>query len=156
MGRRLTTESFIEKAKEIHGDKYDYSKVNYVNSRTNICIICPKHGEFWQRPDLHLDKHGCPLCGFESTADYNRLNTDEFIKKAREIHGDKYDYSKVDYKDSKTKVCIICPEHGEFWQKPNDHLSRKFGCHKCGWIKEGLNLRKGSTKQVINKYIAEK
>ena len=55
------TENFINKAKKIHGDKYDYSKVEYVNNHTKVCVICPKHGEFWQRPKPHLSKHGCPI-----------------------------------------------------------------------------------------------
>lgn len=142
---KLTTKEFIKKAKEIHGNKYDYSKVEYTNSRTKVCIICPKHGEFWQKAGTHLEGHGCPLCGNENTTKSKKLDTQKFIEKAKKVHGDKYDYSKVNYINSKTKVCIICPEHGEFWMKPNDHLSRKYGCHKCGWINEGMKLRK--TKQ---------
>ena len=124
--KKLTTEEFIEKACKIHGNKYDYSKVKYVNSETKVCIICPKHGEFYQTPHSHLTGEGCPKC-----CKTLKTTTKEFIKKAREIHGDKYDYSKVEYKNNKTPVCIICPEHGEFWQAPNNHLSQKQGCPKC-------------------------
>lgn len=123
--RRLTTESFIEKAKEIHGDKYDYSKVDYVNSQTKVCIICPKHGEFWQKPNDHLNGKGCRKC-----VNNTPLTTDVFIKRAKKVHGDKYNYSKVNYVNANEKVCIICPIHGEFWQKPYDHLIKK-GCPKC-------------------------
>ena len=112
--RKLTTYEFIEKAKKVHGDKYDYSKVEYVNSRTKICIICPQHGEFWQTPNAHLMKEGCPKCKGENVSKVNRRTTNEFIEKAKKVHGDKYDYSKVDYKNNSTKVCIICPIHGEF------------------------------------------
>lgn len=120
---RNTTEEFIEKAKKIHGDKYDYSKVEYVNNKTKVCIICPIHGEFWQTPNNHY-KYGCHKC-----IGMNKTNS-EFINDAKLVHGDRYDYSKVEYKDSRTKVCIICPKHGEFWQTPKDHLKGN-GCPKC-------------------------
>lgn len=127
---------FVNKAAKIHNNKYDYSKVDYVDMKTKVCIICPEHGEFWQTPDAHLRGHECPLCSHRSF----KYTKDEFIKKAREIHENKYDYSKVDYKDSNTKVCIICPEHGEFWQTPAHHL-KGHGCKKCGdkttWEKRG-------------------
>ena len=104
------TEEFIKKAKEVHGDKYDYSKVEYKKAIEKICIICPEHGEFWQIPTNHLKGCGCPSCGGNK-----KYTLEIFIKKAREVHGDKYDYSKVDYKKASEKVCIICPKHGEFW-----------------------------------------
>lgn len=125
----MTTEEFIKKARKVHGDKYDYSKVEYVNTATKVCIICPVHGEFWQTPNCHLSGCGCPTC---SRKNYHRekYSTEEFIEKARKIHGNKYDYSKVDYVNNHTKVCLICPEHGEFWQEPKDHLKGR-GCPKC-------------------------
>ena len=126
----IDTKSFIEKAKSIHGDKYDYSKVEYVNSHTKVCIICPKHGEFWQLATNHLRGKGCSKCKNESTSKRQVSSKDEFITKARKVHGDKYDYSKVEYINSQTKVCIICPIHGEFWQSPNPHLRGK-GCGLC-------------------------
>ena len=124
---RLTTEQFIEKAKEVHGDKYDYSKVEYINYETNVCIICPKHGEFWQTPVNHILGHDCPKCKGRG------LNTEEIIEKFKEVHGDKYDYSKVEFTKMHEKVCIICPEHGEFWQTTSKHLIGR-GCPKCGKI----------------------
>ena len=123
-----TKEWFINESKKIHGDKYDYSKVDYVNNSTNVCIVCPEHGEFWQIPFNHIHGAGCPLCGKRRKV-YTR---DEFIEVAEKIHGDKYDYSKVDYVNNKTKVCIICPEHGEFWQKPINHIIQKQSCPVCG------------------------
>ena len=120
---------FIEKARQIHNDKYDYSKVNYVNSRTKVCIICPEHGEFWQTPHNHLKGYGCAECGKEKSH-LPKITTEDFIAKSKEIHGNKYDYSKVCYKTSDTKVCIICPEHGEFWQSPSNHMNGS-GCPKC-------------------------
>ena len=128
--RKLTTEEFIERAKKVHGDKYDYSKTEYANNYTKVCIICPEHGEFWQTPNCHLDGQGCPKCGIKKRSVNKTLTTEEFIKKAMDIHGDKYDYSKVQYLNNRTKVCIICPEHGEFWQTPHNHLKGN-GCPKC-------------------------
>ena len=125
-----TTDSFIERAKKVHGDKYDYSKVEYKGKDMNVCIICPKHGEFWQTPHNHLIGAGCPKCKNEYISKKYSDTTETFIEKARKVHGDKYDYSKVNYINSQTKVCIICPEHGEFWQRPNNHLNG-WGCSKC-------------------------
>ena len=125
-----TTDEFIAKAKKIHGDKYDYSKVKYVDAKSKVCVVCPEHGEFWQTPDSHLSGCGCPKCANKNKGEYRRSSKKDFIKKAKEIHGDKYDYSKVEYVNAKTKVCIICPNHGEFWQTPNNHL-RGHGCPKC-------------------------
>lgn len=127
----MTTEEFIKIAKEVHGDKYDYSKVEYKNDKSKVCIICPVHGEFWQRPSHHLSGHECTKCGREKIwAKRGRMSTDEWVEKAKKVHGDKYDYSKVEYIDADAKVCIICPEHGEFWQKPSNHLSGR-GCNMC-------------------------
>lgn len=124
--RKRTTEEFIQKAKEIHGDKYDYSKVNYINTDTKVCIICPEHGEFWQTPYHHLCSKGCNICSGKT-----QKTTKQFIEEARKIHGDKYDYSKVEYVNAYTKICIICPIHGEFRQTPHMHLQGK-RCRKCG------------------------
>ena len=129
--KKLKNETFIEKARKVHGDKYDYSKVDYINNRTPVIIICPKHGEFKQIPKTHLKGHGCRKCTLEWLSKRYISNKDEFIKKARKVHGDKYDYSKVEYNGDKKEVCIICPEHGEFWQTPNSHL-RGHGCYECG------------------------
>ena len=188
----MNRDEFILKSKIAHGDKYDYSKVEYKNNRTKVCIICPKHGEFWQTPTHHLSGHGCKKCATESLwktkrkkvsfDDFKRRvedkfgniydfskshftdmhgyievgyngkffkttptkllaskkpikhnfveNKEDFVYKAKKIFSNKYDYSKVEYKDSHTKVCIICPKHGEFWQTPNEHLTGH-QCHKC-------------------------
>ena len=150
MIKNLTTEQFIEKARKVHGDKYDYSKVEYVNNHTKVCIICPEHGEFWQTPNAHLNGQGCPICGCKKVWDTRgRITTEQFIEKARKVHGDKYDYSKVEYINAKTNVCIICPEHGEFWQTPSGHLQKK-ECPKCG-LKKSSSSRRFTVKQFIEK-----
>jgi len=128
--KRLSLSDFIKKANEVHKGKYDYSKVKYVNAITKVCIICHKHDEFWQSPSAHLQGQGCPTCANESNGERCRLSLSDFIKKANEVHKDKYDYSKVNYVNAQTKIYINCPEHGEFWQTPNKHLQGK-GCPKC-------------------------
>ena len=129
---KITTEDFITKAKEVHGDKYDYSNVEYVNTNVKVCIICPEHGEFCQSPHGHLRGRGCPKCGANKSRKSRTSNTEIFIEKARKIHGDKYDYSKINYINKCTKVCIVCPEHGEFWQTPGSHTNTGNGCPLCG------------------------
>jgi Zn ribbon nucleic-acid-binding protein len=125
---RMTTEDFIQKAKAIHGDRYDYSKVEYVDNKKEVCIICREHGEFWQRPKNHLSGYGCPICSGRK-----KMRTIDFIKRAKQVHGNRYDYSKVEYKGNAEEVCIICPEHGEFWQRAGIHL-KGAGCKQCGFI----------------------
>lgn len=135
MSKKSTTEEFIEKARAVHGDKYDYSKVEYKGNKIKVCIICPIHGEFWQRPNDHLSGYGCKLCANFENGERCKSNIDEFIKKAEQIHTGKYDYSKVEYINNHTKVCIICPIHGEFWQIPNLHLLGH-GCPYCANCKK--------------------
>ena len=88
---KLTTEEFIKKAKAVHGDKYDYSKVEYVTNRTKVCIVCPEHGEFLQRPSDHINGHECPQCGKEKNKKSRSKNIAQFVEEARKVHGDKYD-----------------------------------------------------------------
>ena len=148
---KMTKEQFVKRAKEVHGNKYDYSKVEYNTTNDKVCIICPEHGEFWQRATSHINKsNGCPKCHPNA-----KKTTEEFIKKAKEIHGDKYDYSKVEYINNLTPVCIVCPEHGEFWQRPNSHISRKQGCPKCAESKLEEWLRNKLINENIN-FIGQK
>ena len=127
--KRLGSKDFISNAKEIYGDKYDYSKVDYINNKTPITITCPIHGEFNQFPYNHILR-GCPKCGLKNMKDKKTKNLDNFIKDSIKIHGDKYDYSKVNYEGSNTPVEIICSRHGEFLQTPSNHLIGS-GCQKC-------------------------
>lgn len=145
----INTPLFIEKARRVHGDKYDYSKVEYVKANLKVCIICPEHGDYWQTPNEHINGGcGCPICARSRIANSRTLSTEEFITKARDVHGDKYDYSKVEYIKSSKKVCIICPEHGEFWQTPNSHLSRGNGCPFCGHIRTANSKMLSSTEFI--------
>lgn len=131
MAKAKTKEWFINKALEIHGDKYNYSKVEYVNSSTKVCILCPEHGEFWQTPSNHLKGKGCKQCAISQIAKSKRLSLTSFVEKSYKVHGGKYNYSKVEYQNNSTKVLIICPIHGEFWQTPAAHIKGQ-GCPKCG------------------------
>lgn len=197
MKKSKTNEQFVDQAKNVHGNKYIYDKTNYVNKRSKVCITCPKHGDFWQNAQSHLNGCGCKECmkerfrmtydvflsrannihnnkydyslitkenfkgatslieiicpihgvfrqkvenhlhgqGCKKCADnllsvYKSDTKDEFIKKAKAVHDDKYDYIKVKYINQGTNVCIICKKHGEFWQRPNHHLSG-VGCPSC-------------------------
>ena len=125
------TEQFIEAAEKIHGKKYDYSLSSYESGNTKIKIICPIHGIFEQRPSDHIRGQGCPKCGLRKANNNRRFTKEQFIEAAEKVHGKKYDYSMVDYKNSSTKVKIICPIHGIFEQRPSDHM-RGQGCPKCG------------------------
>ena len=132
MPKRITTAQFIEKAKLIHGDIYDYSNVVYENSYTKVKIGCGIHGEFEQTPNSHLSKKGCFECGKDSMANKQTLTTAQFIEKAKLKHGDKYDYSNVVYENNSTKVKIICKEHEvEFEQTSKNHIKNHQGCFKC-------------------------
>ena len=139
---RYTTEEFIEMAKTKHGDYYDYSKVDYTLGTIPVVIICPKHGDFQQRPRDHLREHGCRKCAIEKNALSHRKTKEQFIKDAIAKHGNKYDYSKVDHKNCHTKVIIICPKHGEFKQDPTSHIHAGCGCNACGNEQIALSQRK--------------
>ena len=125
--RRGNVENFLKKAKEKYGDKYDYSKFDYITIGTKGIIICPEHGEFEATPASHLSStFGCSDCGYK----HQTLSKEEFIKRANKIHN-KYDYSKFDYVTLQIKGIIICPSHGEFSITPYQHLYNVFGCKSC-------------------------
>ncbi len=147
-----TTEEFIERAKKVHGDKYDYSKVKYVNEKTPVIIICSIHGEFEKTPEKHLRGQGCQMCSRVA-----KLTNEIFIKRSKKVHSNKYDYSKVECKGTDDKVCIICPEHGEFWQSPHSHMTGVGcpACHEENHINETKLfdfIRESYGDEVINQY----
>ena len=202
MSHRKTTEEFVTEANIIHNGKYDYSKVEYVRAHSKVCIICQKHGEFWQEPNQHLKGYGCPKCSgkyqwttnewikeaskrnnsfytYEKTHYINKstkvivtcpihgdfkiipydhlcghgcpkcsekyhYTTNEWIEKANNVHCGKYDYSKTKYVNSTSKICIICPKHGEFSQNPSHHLSG-VGCPMCG----NVSRLENKTKEIL-------
>lgn len=141
------TAEFINKAINVHGDKFNYTKVEYKGSHSKVCIICPEHGEFKQTPTNHLSGNGCADCAAKYFRGKYRLTTLEtFVKQAEDIHQGKYDYSKVEWKNTRTPITIICPIHGEFSQIPQNHIRNRCGCRKCG---------REITKSKLSKYNTE-
>lgn len=135
---------FIKRAKKVHGDRYDYNLVNYINNRTNVKIICEEHGVFKQIPFIHTGKQksGCRKCLIE----FQTKTNDNFIESAIKVHEDEYDYSLVDYKNNKIKVNIICKDHGNFKLTYREHITNKQKCPYC-------NGSKRNTEQFIKKCI---
>lgn len=129
----FTTEYFIERASDVHKGKYKYDEVAYKNNYTKVRITCPNHGIFLQSPVKHLQGQGCPKCGRELSNSKQTRIQDEFIKKCNEIHNYKYLYDKAIYINAKSKICITCPTHGDFWQIADNHLCGH-GCPLCGNI----------------------
>lgn len=132
MPKKQTKEEFIEKAIKLHGDKFKYNLVNYINSKTKIIIVCKKHGEFTQRPNDHLTGYGCKKCQYEKTSKLNKFTDNIFIEKAKNINNNDnaYDYSLVKYDGYDKKVTIKCRKHGIFKQSPHSHL-KGAGCPSC-------------------------
>ena len=146
--QKKSKEQFILDAKQIHGDKYDYSKVDYINCNTKILITCEFHEDFLQTPDSHLSGNGCKKCGVKLSQSSRTKTTEQFLIDAKQIHGDKYDYSKVNYINDSTKIEIICKIHGSYIQVPSDHIQKR-GCKKCGIILRSISNTK-SQEEFIN------
>ena len=161
--------SFIIRANQFHGNKYNYSKFNYVNAKTKSIIICPEHGEFLQKPDHHLRKNaiGCPGCVVENKVliannlnfkipKREQLSFENFKTRAIEKFGSKFFYHKEDYIQlTGNKIRIICPDHGEFLSDPRNHLISSNGCSKCGKQKASKAMTTtydNFLNQVNNKY----
>lgn len=145
--RRLTTEEFIEKAKEIHGDKYSYTKSEYVKSNVKVCITCNSCGYvFWQTPNDHLNGKGCPSCSHKLP-----LNRERFVELAIQTHGNKYSYERTICDGWKKKVIITCPIHGDFLQSPSNHISNKHGCPQCA-KETNDDLKRLNSEEVIDRF----
>lgn len=132
MPKQMTATTFAQRATEIHGDKFNYSLVEYINSRTPVKIICPQHGVIEQLPRRHLhSKFGCKPCAINTRFSYKRLTQVEFIERATRVHGDQYDYSLAVYTHGKALVDIICQIHGAFHQQAGTHIYYGSGCPEC-------------------------
>lgn len=132
----LTTEEYLNKIPKKHRDKFDYSKLNYIDSSKKIEIICPKHGSFWQRPSDHRRGFGCSLC-----SNKKRHTTKSFIQLAQKIHGTRYDYSEVIYVSMNKQIRLICPKHGNFDMIPNWHVhGSQIGCSLCRMSKGEVSI----------------
>jgi len=139
------TDNFIKKSYLLHNNRYDYSLVEYIKSSEKVNIICPLHGKFQQTPNNHLKGQGCKKC----VIDNQKSNTIDFIKKSIKIHGDKFIYNYVDYKNAKVDVIIICPIHGMFQQTPNNHLNGS-GCSKCSLIDKNIKQQSNTIDFIQN------
>ena len=131
MSKRLTTEDFITKANHVHSGHYDYSKTHYTRNCERVTIICPIHGEFTQIAASHLKGSGCSRCADNQMAQTKSYSREEILVKARMIHGDRFDYSKVQFVSTLDPVVITCRRHGDFLQTLNNHIHQKSGCRKC-------------------------
>ena len=126
----MSLKTFLARAAGVHGDRYDYSKVQLRGVGVKVKILCPSHKEFEQSPSNHLRGVGCPKCGVQKQAEARRGSVEEFISKAKICHGDAYNYTQVEYRTSGEKVEITCKKHGNFWQTPDNHLQGN-GCPRC-------------------------
>ena len=127
-------ERFVRISNEVHKGKYGYSEVEFYNSlREKVSIVCPVHGEFKQSAQDHMKGKGCLQCAGSAP-----LTKEDFVRRSRLVHGDKYDYSEAEYRGNKNKVKIICPDHGEFWQKAGHHMDGFVGCKDC--VHEGSSM----------------
>lgn len=159
---RLSTDEYISMARAVHGERYDYGRVEYMNSKTNVTIVCRVHGSFQQEAGVHLRGHGCSRCG-----NAHSPTTEEWIRRARAVHGERYDYSSSEYSGSKADIVITCYEHGEFKQRPVNHVNRGHGCPRCSerhkptteeWIRraraihgERYDIRGSSTSTIARR-----
>lgn len=144
MGKKLTTEVFIKRAEKVHGDRYEYSLVEYKNNCTKVKIVCKEHGLFEQRPEKHMKGHGCNECSSKKLSVKFSKDTKEFIQQANRIHNYFYDYSLVEYKNNYTKVSILCPKHGIFQQEAKSHLNGNI-CKKCSFEKQSISKNMGKS-----------
>ena len=147
-GKNLSLNEFISKCDKIHNKKYNYSLVTTSKSKTKIKIICPIHGIFEQETTQHLSNHGCYQCKLND----KKKPKEVFITESIIKHNNKYDYSLVDYVDSKSKVKIVCPIHGEFEQTPNMHL-RGQGCRLCGYDYVSLKHKNNVHSFSLNNWL---
>lgn len=127
----MTGSDWVARAKSIHKGRYDYSKVDYVNSTSKVIITCSEHGDFEQQANSHMRGRGCPDCWGRRRGESQRLDTDIFLRKAKNAHGSTYDYTNTKYENSSKKLVINCKKHGEFLQLPSHHMNGH-GCPYCG------------------------
>ena len=147
---RLTTAEVVKDFKKIYGGIYDFSKVNYKSAMIPVKILCPKHGEFEKKPNELKNGHGCPNCGNESSGKSSIIPIEEVLLTFNNVHGSKYDYTKIKYKNGTTPIKIICSKHGPFYQTPKAHKIGR-GCGECGKL-SSINNRKKKQKDIISQF----
>lgn len=149
--KKLTTEEFIEKANKIHNNKYDYSQVKYVNSRTKVCITCPQHNQFWQLANSHLQGQGCPKCSEITKNNKLKVDKETLLNKFNLLYNGKYEYNLDNMNTLHDKIKIKCSKHGWFYQRAIHHLNR----HECPLCKQGVrNTLQKSLLLGQKKYMA--
>lgn len=148
MAKRLTQEEFIMKAKYIHGDRYDYSKSEYINSIDKVTITCLSHGDFKQAPNKHLQGRGCRSCAYEIVSECSSIPFSQFEMAAREKYGDRFQYDESSYSDMGSKTLIMCPAHGWINVTAYAHLTSKMGCRKCGQMLTGSKNSYGTDEFI--------
>ena len=136
-------QKWLNKVKKIHGEKYDYSKVEFTNVKKHVTIICKTHGPFLQTPDSHGEGQDCIKCVHELFSIQRTKTLEQFIDEAKNVHGDIYKYDNVDYKITTEKVLITCELHGDFPQTPDSHLAGH-GCPRC------FNKNEGRLAIILN------
>ena len=139
MPKIVTSEEYLSRARAVHGDKYNYVTSTLSSANKPSTILCLLHGAFQQRLANHLLGAGCPACAGRGV---------DWIKRFREVHGDRYDYSRTVFSMYKNPVEIICPDHGVFYQTPDNHYRKKQGCPKC----KGARIR-ASKQMSIDSFI---
>lgn len=148
--KRISLQEFIHRSNEIHNFKFDYSNIIDFDSTKNVNIICPIHGSFSQNVHSHLAGKGCRKCKYQNHSNRMKDDLNDFLKKAKFIHGDLYNYDEVEYIDSLTKIRIKCEKHGIFEQLPNLHINNHTGCPKCKYEKVSEKLRKSSEQFILD------
>src|SRR6266545_6607997 len=144
MGRRLTTAEFVGQARAVHGDRYDYARVAYVQRSTAVDIVCGDHGRFSILPWRHVARReGCPECDELAAQARHEAAAEQWVVRAREVHGDRYDYSRAGYRGTGYLVTIVCPEHGPFLQNASSHLQGR-GCQACGRAAAAAKIRQAA------------
>jgi len=149
-----TETHFIIESNKVHRNKYDYSSVDYNGAIRKVEIICPIHGKFTQTPDAHKRGQGCPLCAQTSrNGTRKRKTTKQFVQEATQCHNSRYIYTKTKYVNIKTKVKIVCGEHGEFLQTPKAHLVGQ-GCPSCANIQRA-SFFESKGERIVEEYLIE-
>jgi hypothetical protein len=144
-------DSVIQKFKDIHNDTYDYSLVEYTGCKNKVKIICKDHGIFLQTPDKHISGNGCKKCAIIYRANLQKNSREYILEQFKKVHGDTYDYSNfIEYKNSSTKIEIICKDHGVFSQSPSSHITGN-GCKKCA-VTELANKKRHTMEKVLLKF----
>lgn len=139
MTKKLNKDEFVQRSITKFGSVYSYDKVEYKTALLKVTITCPVHGDFYKTPSKHLMGQGCPSCTLEKMSELWSKGKSKFVEEAKTIHGNRYTYDKVEYKNYTAKVIITCLEHGDFEQSPSHHLRGQKGCKLC--LKEELGER---------------